>query len=497
MLFNSFEFFIFFPLVTVIYFLLPHKFRALFLLAASFFFYMAFIPAYIFLPLFTIGVNFWAGRAIEDAAGKRRKKLLLCLSIVASLAVLIIFKYYNFIHENVAAIARALDLHYPLPILRIILPIGLSFYTFQAIGYAIDVYRGEQRAERNPVVFALYVMFYPQLVAGPIERSSNLIPQFYRKHHFEYKRVSDGLKLMALGLFQKVVLADRLAPLVNQVYANPREYQGISLIVATVFFAFQIYCDFAGYSNIAIGSAQVMGFKLMNNFNRPYFSRSAGEFWKRWHISLSSWFRDYVYIPLGGNRVSAPRWSLNIMVTFLLSGLWHGANWNFVIWGGLNGAYILFSHWMKPARERFSRITRLDKLPLLRAVLGVISTFSLISFSWIFFRAANFRDAAYISTHLFSGVAGYLSQALTHIGLLGKGSGFFLPIIMGDKYGFLIGVLAIIFMEFVYSLHKDGDLREMFYGRQGWQRWTLYYSFIFIILVFGVFNRSQFIYFQF
>lgn len=284
---------------------------------------MAFIPVYILVLLATILIDFFLAIRIEEAEDPRRKRTYLVVAIVSTCAVLFIFKYYNFFNINLAAIAGFLNLHYPIGMLQLILPIGLSFHTFQSLSYVVEVYRGRQKTERHFGIYALYVMFYPQLVAGPIERPQNLLHQFREEHSFDYERVTSGLKLMAWGMFKKIVIADRLAGFVSVVYDKPVGFEGISVIVATVFFAFQIYCDFSGYSDIAIGAAEVMGFKLMRNFNKPYFSTSVTEFWRRWHISLSTWFRDYVYIPLGGNRVPRARWYFIIMVTFLISGLWH------------------------------------------------------------------------------------------------------------------------------------------------------------------------------
>jgi len=335
MLFNSFTFLIFFPVVVAVYFAIPHRFRWAWLLAASCYFYMAFIPVYIFILFFLIAIDYVAGILIEGAEGTRRKWYLV-MSIVANVGMLAVFKYFNFLNANARAVAEVFHWPYGLPALNIILPIGLSFHTFQAMSYTIEVYRGRHKAERHLGIYAIYVMFFPQLVAGPIERPQNLIHQFREVHDFDYDRVTEGVKRMAFGLFMKVVIADRLADYVNPVYNNPYTYEGLTLVIATIFFALQIYCDFAGYSQMAIGAAEVMGFKLMRNFNRPYLSRSISEFWSRWHISLSSWFRDYLYIPLGGNRVAPLRWYYNLFVTFLLSGLWHGANWTFVIWGALN-----------------------------------------------------------------------------------------------------------------------------------------------------------------
>ncbi|OFZ56311.1 MAG: alginate O-acetyltransferase, partial [Bacteroidetes bacterium RIFCSPHIGHO2_02_FULL_44_7] len=319
MLFNSLQFLIFFPTVTTLYFILPHRFRWFLLLIASCIFYMAFIPAYILILLVTIVVDYIAGILIEKSQGKKRK-LYLLISIVANIGFLAFFKYYNFASTNLTELAQFLHWNYSVPVLSIILPIGLSFHTFQAMSYTIEVYRGKQVAERHFGIYALYVLFYPQLVAGPIERPQNLLHQFREEHSFDYRRVTDGLKLMLWGLFKKVVIADRAAVFVDTVFNSPGDFQGVSFIIAAALFSFQIYCDFSGYSDIAIGAAQVMGFKLMDNFNRPYFSKSIAEFWKRWHISLSTWFKDYLYIPLGGNRVGKPRWYFNLFFVFLLSG---------------------------------------------------------------------------------------------------------------------------------------------------------------------------------
>src|SRR3989339_1447668 len=364
MLFNSLQFCVFFPVVTLLYFFLPHRFRWMLLLAASCLFYMAFIPYYICILLVTTLVDYFVAIQLEKYEGARRR-FLIASSIVVNVGFLAFFKYFNFINTNISEFARLIHWNYSIENLAIILPIGLSFHTFQAMGYTIDVYRRQQKPERHFGIFALYVMFYPQLVAGPIERSQNLIHQFYEKHVPDYARIASGLKLMLWGLFKKVVIADRVAVVVNQVYNNPHDYSGLPFVIATVFFAFQIYCDFSGYSDIAVGAAEVMGFKLMKNFNRPYFSKSIAEFWKRWHISLSTWFRDYLYIPLGGSRTTAARWQFNLFITFLVSGLWHGANWTFVIWGALNGFYLVFSLWTADIRKRVTDATGISRLPQL------------------------------------------------------------------------------------------------------------------------------------
>lgn len=303
MLFNSFQFFIFFPVVTFIFFLLPHKLRWLHLLIASCVFYMAFIPVYILILLFTIIIDYVAGMLIENAEGVRRKCFLI-LSIIANVGVLAVFKYYNFFADNINSLLQGLHINaHPIPFLTILLPLGLSFHTFQAMSYTIEVYRGNQKAEKHFGIYALYVMFYPQLVAGPIERPQNLLHQFREKHYFEPGRVTDGLRLMLWGMFKKVVIADRIAVLTGPVFNDPHNYPPITLFLAVIMFSFQIFCDFSGYSDIAIGSAKVMGFTLMRNFDWPYKAQSISEFWKCWHISLSTWFRDYLYISLGGNRL--------------------------------------------------------------------------------------------------------------------------------------------------------------------------------------------------
>jgi alginate O-acetyltransferase complex protein AlgI len=487
MLFDSFQFFLFFPIVTTFYFVLPHRLRWAWLLIASCYFYMSFIPVYILILIFTIVVDYSAGILIENAEGQRRK-LFLVVSLIANIGVLGFFKYFNFFDANLSRAATLLHWNYPIPLLQIILPLGLSFHTFQSMSYTIEVFRGRWKAERHLGTLALYVMFYPQLVAGPIERPYNLLPQLKEPHTFDEQRIADGLKLMAWGFFKKLVIADRLAIFVNQVYGDPTSYSGITLVVATLLFAYQIYCDFSGYSDIAIGSAQVMGFKLMQNFDRPYSSKSVAEFWHRWHISLSTWFRDYVYIPLGGNRVAKWRWSVNIFFVFVISGLWHGAGWTYAAWGALHGSYILLTRWTQGIRSRISSASGLDKFPRLQNSLGVITTFSMVCFAWIFFRATSIHDAFYIVAHLFSGwgtitQAGELSKELFTLGL--------------SQTGFLIAAAAIVLLESIQWLQRRGSIRAMLSTKPVWLRWAVYYGLIVSILLFGTPSPRPFIYFQF
>jgi alginate O-acetyltransferase complex protein AlgI len=489
MSFNSIQFLIFFLVVTPLYFALPFRLRWAMLLIASSIFYMAFIPAYLLILFFTITVDYFAGLFIESAEGRRRK-LFLSISIAVNVGVLAFFKYFNFISGTLSGAAHALGLQGSLPLLSIVLPVGLSFHTFQAMSYTIEIYLGNQKPEKHFGIFALYVMFYPQLVAGPIERPQNLLHQFYERHYFDYQRVVGGLKLMLWGMFKKMVIADQLAVFVDQVYAQPASYQGISLIVATVFFAFQIYCDFSAYSDIAIGAAQVMGYRLMTNFNRPYAARSISDFWRRWHISLTTWFRDYVYSPLVERRGGRRRLYLSIFITFLVSGIWHGANWTFVLWGALNGFYILVSIWTRNFRRRIGKAVGLEGVPRFHAALQVATTFSLVCFAWIFFRANSLADAFYIVRHLLTGSRDFMAHLLL--------KETWQSILPGQPLSYvLIAALSITFMLLIHLIQPHRSIRLMFSERPIYFRWAVYYALILSIFFLGAFEARQFIYFQF
>ncbi len=461
--------------------MLPHKYRWQLLLGASCYFYMAFLPIYILILGFTIVIDYFAGIYIENTKGAKRRQYLI-ISLIANIGVLAVFKYFNFLNDNLSLLLNSVGYQNSIPNLSILLPIGLSFHTFQAMSYTIEVYRGNQKAERHFGIYALYVMFYPQLVAGPIERPQNILHQFYEKHKFDYKQVTDGLKLMAWGLFKKVVIADRLASTVNRVYDNPMDFEGLALIVATVFFAIQIYCDFSGYSDIAIGSAQVMGFKLMKNFDRPYFSKSISEFWKRWHISLSTWFRDYLYISLGGNRVSKGRLYFNLMVTFLISGLWHGANWTYVIWGGLNGLYLVIELWVTKPLTKLVEFLKLNRFPLLLNFIKTAFTFSLICLTWVFFRAKSVQDALYILTHFFTSF---------------KIPGLFSKLAIA-KFDLQIIGFSLFILLFTEWMQRGKSLRIWLDVKPVYVRWSVYVLLGITILLFGAYEQNQqFIYFQF
>ena len=467
MLFNSLEFLLFFPIVTILYFVLPYRFRWALLLISSCYFYMVFKPIYILILGFTIVIDYFAGIYIEQSQGKKRR-LYLMLSLIANIGVLSIFKYFNFLNLNFTWLLEGFDLKNPIPFLQILLPIGLSFHTFQAMSYTIEVYRGNQKAEKHFGIYALYVMFYPQLVAGPIERPQNVLPQFHKLQKYDWEQVKSGLMMMAWGLFKKIVIADRLAMVVDFAYKNPSEQNGLTLLVATFFYTFQIYCDFSGYSDIALGSARVMGFDLMENFRTPYFSTSISEFWRRWHISLSTWFRDYLYIPLGGNRVSEWRRYFNQFFVFMISGLWHGAAWTFVIWGSLHGFYLILA---------VLRAKYLPKLSLPNNLFGksvnLITTFILVMLAWVFFRAKGMQDAL---------------EVLKKISLFSFSETIKTPL---NRIEMLISIGLIMFLlwkEFKYfQINTQNTFR--FYG--------LMVLFVISIYFLGIFETNQFIYFQF
>ena len=491
MLFNSLQFALFFPVVTLLYFALPHRWRGGLLLAASCLFYMAFVPAYIVVLFTTIVIDYLAARRIEATTGRRRRAWLV-VSIVSTCAVLFVFKYFNFFNDSAAFAARVIGMGYAVPALRLLLPVGLSFHTFQSLSYVIEVYRGQQVAERNFWRYSLYVMFYPQLVAGPIERPQNLLHQFREEHRFDYDRVVGGLQLMAWGLVKKVVVADRLAELANRVYDSPHEFTGIPLVVGTVAFAFHIYGDFSGYSDIAIGSAQVMGFRLMRNFDRPYVARSIGEFWRRWHISLSTWFRDYLYVPLGGNRVTRSRWYANLFITFLVSGLWHGARWTFVVWGALHGIYLVGGLLTATARARLRAALGLASRPAFERAWQMVATFALVNVAWVFFRASSLRDARYVLSHFPRGILAQLAT-LVH-DQAARSHLLFLDL---PASHLALAVLAVIAMLAVEHEQRRGPLHARIVALPTSARWTAYAATVLAIMTLGVFGSAKFIYFQF
>ena len=468
MIFNSVHFIFFFIATTILYYALPHRFRWAFLLAISCYFYMVFRPIYILILAGTIVVDYVAGLFLASTTNPRRKKIFLVASIIANVGVLAVFKYYNFINDNLTELLGVFHLKNEIPMLRILLPIGLSFHTFQAMSYTIEVYRGKQQAEKHFGMYALYVMFYPQLVAGPIERPQNILHQLKEKVVFNYDHIVSGLKLILWGLFVKVVIADRLSIYVDIVYNSPEHHSAISSLVATLFFTFQIYCDFSGYSSIAIGCAKVLGIDLMINFRRPYMSTSIREFWSRWHISLSTWFRDYLYIPLGGNRVSVYRNMFNLFFVFLVSGLWHGANWTFIIWGALHGFYLIME-------IVIDRLVPSIKLP--RSIRWILN-FVLVAIAWVFFRASNFQTAKQILKNIYTFKPG--------------------PLYIGNASYLVYSFFAILFLFAAeYNAEKLNNRYAWLYSERKVLRWSAYLLLILTLLSIGVFNGGQFIYFQF
>ena len=518
MLFNSVQFYIFFLVISVLYFVCTHKIKKnwasqLLLLAASLFFYACWNPAYILLILTSVIVTWLSGLLmgkveLSDSKNKiSKKRFILVCSLVLNLLILFFFKYFNFFSETVSFVFGRIGVAYRIPAINVLLPVGISFYTFQALGYSIDVYKGRVAPEKNILTYALFVTFFPQLVAGPIERTENLLPQFKVDHEFDYDRVTDGLKMMAYGMFKKVVVSAQLAKYVDRVYADIAGSSGTAVAIATVFFAFQILCDFSGYSDIAIGVAKVLGFNLMQNFERPYFSKSIAEFWRRWHISLSTWFKDYVYIPLGGSRCSTARRCFNLFITFLISGLWHGAAFHFVIWGALHGLYQVAGVLTKPFRKallgKAGIISEDGNTKRWWQFVQVAFTFVLVCFAWIFFRASTTADSL-LAVQKVLQFPKEIIQSVTGLlnGTIGFGEGFFRPYTLGlKKITLLSCVLYIAVITVISFITRTRNGREIIKEKSLPVRWFLYYAVVGVVFYFmvdaGLFEAAEFIYFQF
>lgn len=479
MLFNSLSFAIFLPMVFILYWAIPDKYRWIILFVSSYYFYMSWNVKYVALILFTTVISYGCALGLEGAEQQQKKKVLITFTLVASLGCLFFFKYFNFASKSIADLLNLCTLKVHPVTLNLLLPVGISFYTFQTLGYVIDVYRGEVKAEHHFGKYATFIAFFPQLVAGPIERTKNLLPQITGEHKFDYNKAAAGLRLMAWGFFKKMVVADTLAVYIDTVYDNLHSYTGFPLLVVSVLFSIQIYCDFAGYSDIAIGTAKLFAIDLMKNFDSPYFSASVKEFWSRWHISLSSWFRDYVYIPLGGNRVSKGKNARNLMVTFFVSGLWHGADWTYVIWGGIHG--------LAQVLEKFFLPKKKEKQSMLSWWCRVVVTFLFATFAWIFFRAETLGDAIYVITHMFSGISSmavYFSNIFVLLGM--------------DKLTFVGMIVSIALLTwFDYRSLKCDVLGELA-QKKTCLRWAVYVIFIlFILFNIPVTSGQEFIYFQF
>lgn len=493
MLFNSLQFGVFFPVVVLLYLLVPRKMRCFWLLIASYFFYMGWNPKYALLILASTVIT-WLSGLVMGRVPEEKRKLAVAAGFVLNLSILILFKYFDFLLANVNTALRMLHLTAVDKPFDVLLPVGISFYTFQALSYTVDVYRGTVKPERNFFRYALFVSFFPQLVAGPIERSGNLLTQIQKlpeKKLWNYDRVAGGLMLMLWGLFQKMVIADRAAVLVDQVFDNYQMHGWFGLSVGAATFALQIYCDFASYSTIAIGAAQVMDFQLMENFDTPYFAKSVSEFWRRWHISLSSWFRDYLYIPMGGSRCSRKKRYRNLMVTFLVSGLWHGAAWTYVVWGGIHGLYQILGYELKGIRTWINEKLH-TKTDCFSYKLGqIIITFLLTDFAWIFFRSNSLTDACC-----------YIRRMFTKLDFwsLFNGELYNLGLDRPEINILLLGLVLLLLVDLVRYVRKerfDSFLKE----QNLWFRWGVLLFLVAMTAIFGVYgpgyDAKQFIYFQF
>ncbi len=483
MAFDSLTFLVFFICIVSVNFLLPHRFRILLLLVCSYAFYMTWEIKYGLLLFISTLVTYFGAILISSAPTVFRKRAWLAINILINIGILGFYKYANFLGHTVNAITEYFSIGLHVPDFRILLPLGISFYTFKAVGYTIDVYRGAVAPEKNFPVYALFVSFFPQLVAGPIDRSTNLMHQLTAPGDFDYRKSMYGVGLMTWGFFKKLVIADRISILVDTVYNNPHSYTGLPLIFATLLYAFQLYCDFSGYSDIAIGAGKVLGFDFMKNFERPYHAKTIRDYWHRWHISLSTWFRDYLYIPLGGSRVSTFKKYFNLFVTFVVSGLWHGADWKFVIWGGLHGILLIVSYVFHDMKLKIVNALGFHRVPVVRTAFQLILVFLMVDFLYIFFRANTFDDSIYVITHLFSGLGDQRPADLLLLGL--------------DLYELTILLAAILIMETVEVLQESGSFSDRMFRLPTAVRWASLYMLIMIVLVFKAQGTGQFIYFQF
>lgn len=496
MLFNSFEFLVFFPIVLGIYFIIPKKMRQMWLLLTSYYFYMCWNAKYAVLIFGITLLSFLGGKLIarvkdDDAAAVQKKKRLFIVCAGVIIGVLLLFKYLDFARDNINVLLQLLGTSASLSTeFSLVLPVGISFYTFQALGYLIDVYRGDIEAEKSFAKYALFVSFFPQLVAGPIERSKNLLNQLDEPKKFDYESARRGLLLMLWGFFEKMWIADTAAVYVNKIYDGYLEYSASALLAATILFALQIYCDFGGYSHIAIGAAQVLGVRLMDNFNQPYFATTIKDFWRRWHISLSTWFRDYVYIPLGGNRCSKAKTYRNLMITFLISGLWHGANWTYVLWGGLHGCYQVVGGITLPYRTRLREALHIKENAKIYRLWQMFVTFVLCDIAWLFFRAEGIHQAFAMLRYMCHPEAvKELFSIYTYVAGL----------TIVQLYRLIFAIIVLIIVDVI---HEHGiHIRDWFCKQNILLRWGFYIVSLsaFCLLIMQNFGgaAAEFIYFQF
>jgi len=484
MLFNSIEFTIFLPVIFVLYWFVTNKnlkLQNLLLLSASYFFYAWWDWRFLSLIIFSSTIDYIVGLKLLESTDERKRKILLLTSIFVNIGFLGFFKYFNFFSDSFVQAFTLLGQPFEASRLNIILPVGISFYTFQTLSYTIDVYRRKIESTKDIIAFFSFVSFFPQLVAGPIERATNLLPQFSKKRNFDYLKAVDGLKQILWGLFKKVVIADNCAIIANDIFANYASYSGSTLVLGAVFFALQIYGDFSGYSDIAIGTARLFGFNLMQNFAFPYFSRDIAEFWRRWHISLSTWFRDYLYIPLGGSRENTNKKIRNIFIIFIVSGFWHGANWTFIIWGALNAIYFLPLLLLSRNRDNLNIAGEGKILPSIRETVNILLTFSLTVFAWIFFRAESVTHAFSFINHICNNLYIEIPNILA----------------VGKFHLFITCILILIFTTIEW-MGREGKYAIERYS-SNWKRgmkWGFYYLIIIAIFIYSK-NQQEFIYFQF
>ncbi|MBC7935641.1 MAG: MBOAT family protein [Rhizobacter sp.] len=489
MLFNSLSFTIFLPIVFFLYWFATQKnlkTQNILLLVCSYFFYACWDYRFLFLLMFSTLLDYFTGLKMENASGKKNKKTWFWISVIINLGFLGVFKYYNFFIGSFADGLSLLGIESHFWTLNVILPVGISFYTFHGLSYVIDIYNDKIKAEKNFVDYALFVSFFPLLVAGPIERATHLLPQIKKQRTFNYTQAIDGLRQILWGLFKKIVIADSCAAYANIIFNNSAEYSGAMLVLGALFFTFQIYCDFSGYSDIALGTARLFGIELLRNFAFPYFSRDIAEFWRRWHISLSSWFRDYLYIPLGGSKGGTWMKVRNTFIIFIVSGFWHGANWTFIIWGLLNAIYIMPSILFNTNRNNLDMVAQGKLFPTGKELLQMITTFSVTVIAWIFFRAESIAHALQYIADLFAGLFSVTAyrEAFSYL---------------SHEIGWIIPALLVFFIIIEWLG------REQQYAIQKWGfsysktvRWTFYYAILMLIFYFaGTGNEQEFIYFQF
>ncbi|MFV0179630.1 MBOAT family protein [Empedobacter falsenii] len=480
MLFNSISFAIFLPIVFALYWLLRKSFKLqnILLLIASYYFYGCWDWRFMFLLGFSTLLDYYSGIKIEEATSQNLKKIWLTISIGINLGFLGFFKYYNFFADSFAEMLNGFGLNVHPWTLQIILPVGISFYTFHGLSYIIDIYYNRIKAERNIVDYSVFVSFFPLLVAGPIERATHLLPQIKKTRVFNYSQAVDGMRQILWGLFKKMVIADNCAIYANEIFSNPESQSGSNLVLGAIFFAFQIYGDFSGYSDIALGVAPLFGIELLKNFNYPYFSRDIAEFWRRWHISLSTWFRDYLYIPLGGSRGGNWMRVRNTFIIFIVSGFWHGANWTFIFWGFLNALFIMPSILLKTNRTNLEIVAQDRFFPTFRELFNMMLTFALTVLAWIFFRANSI-------THAFEYIGGIFNQSL-----------FTFPTLRKSALATLFLVVFLLLTEWMGRRNNYG-IEKLLLEKPRWVRWSFY---AFVLMLIGLFlqtEESPFIYFQF